>query len=85
MGYPTQFAQIECLKLVSSERFSDKRIGYLGAAYLKMVCLSLLSLVLWLGLMLLMDESSEVLMLVTNSLKKYVVRLGVLFSLTEVF
>jgi AP-1 complex subunit gamma-1 len=49
LGYPTQFGQMECLKLIVSGSYSDKRIGYLG-------------------LMLLLDENQEVLMLVTNSL-----------------
>jgi hypothetical protein len=52
LGYPTHFGQMECLKLISSPGFPEKRIGYLG-------------------LMLLVDERQEVLMLVTNSLKQY--------------
>ncbi|CAM9990434.1 unnamed protein product [Phaeothamnion confervicola] len=49
-SYPSHFGQIECIKLITSPAFPDKRIGYLG-------------------LMLLLTEKEEVLMLVTNSLK----------------
>jgi AP-1 complex subunit gamma-1 len=34
MGYPAHFGQMECLKLIASPRFSDKRLGYLGAMML---------------------------------------------------
>ena len=50
LGHPTHFGQMECIKLIASTGFGEKRIGYLG-------------------LMLLLDERQEVLMLVTNSLK----------------
>lgn len=51
LGYPTHFGQMECFKLIVSQSYSDKRIGYLG-------------------LMTLLDERQEVLMLVTNSLRQ---------------
>lgn len=53
LGYPTQYGQMECLALLSSHKYSDKRIGYLA-------------------LMLLLDETQEVLTLVTNHLHKFV-------------
>ncbi|KAJ2776313.1 clathrin associated protein complex large subunit [Coemansia javaensis] len=34
LGFPVQFGQLECLKLAASARFSDKRVGYLGATLL---------------------------------------------------
>ncbi|OMJ66712.1 hypothetical protein SteCoe_36355 [Stentor coeruleus] len=34
MGYPTQFGQVECLKLIASNNFTEKRVGYLGLAQL---------------------------------------------------
>eukprot|EP00158_Paraphelidium_tribonemae_P006145 Partr_v1_DN27699_c0_g1_i2_m65442 putative Adaptor-related protein complex len=30
LGHPAHFGQIECLKLVASPKYSDKRLGYLG-------------------------------------------------------
>lgn len=34
LGYPAHFGQLECLKLITTNRFGDKRIGYLGAMML---------------------------------------------------
>ena len=34
LGYPTHFAQVECLKLINSKNFSEKRVGYLAVMLL---------------------------------------------------
>ena len=34
LGERTHFGQIECLKLLASARFADKRLGYLGTMLL---------------------------------------------------
>ena len=34
LGYPTAFGQMECLKLITSPFYNDKRVGYLGLALL---------------------------------------------------
>eukprot|EP00005_Dracoamoeba_jomungandri_P004247 CAMPEP_0174259080 /NCGR_PEP_ID=MMETSP0439-20130205/7962_1 /TAXON_ID=0 /ORGANISM="Stereomyxa ramosa, Strain Chinc5" /LENGTH=834 /DNA_ID=CAMNT_0015342833 /DNA_START=45 /DNA_END=2549 /DNA_ORIENTATION=+ len=34
LGYPTHFGQMECLKLITSPSYSDKRIGYLALSLL---------------------------------------------------
>ena len=49
LGEPTQFGQVECLKLLASPRFMDKRVGYLAT-------------------MLILDESQDIVTLLTNSL-----------------
>ena len=34
LGYPTAFGQMECLKLIISPYYNDKRVGYLGLSLL---------------------------------------------------
>lgn len=50
-GYPTDFGMTECIKLCASDKFSDKRVAYLG-------------------LMILVDETEDILMLMTNCLSQ---------------
>lgn len=64
LGEDTRFAQVECINLIASDDFVDKRLGYLAA-------------------ILLLDESPELLTLLTNMLNndinhpnKYVVSLA---------
>lgn len=33
-GYPSHFGQMECIKLITSNNYMDKRIGYLGLTLL---------------------------------------------------
>jgi AP-1 complex subunit gamma-1 len=39
LGYPSHFGQMECLKLISSPKFPEKRIGYLVGLFLHSVCI----------------------------------------------
>jgi len=50
LGYPTKWGQMECIKLIASSDYTDKRIGYLA-------------------INLMLDETSEVLMLATHQIK----------------
>ena len=34
MGYPTQFGQMECIHLINSQKYPEKRIGYLALTIL---------------------------------------------------
>lgn len=49
LGEPTHFAQVECINLIASDQFVDKRLGYLSTS-------------------LLLDESQDLLTLLTNLL-----------------
>ena len=51
LGYKTEFGQVQCIKLLASSNFREKRIGYLG-----------LTQILW--------ETSEILLMVTQSIKR---------------
>lgn len=51
LGYDTRFAHMECIHLLSSDQYTEKRLGYLS-------------------MMLLLDETEEVLPLIQHSLKK---------------
>jgi AP-1 complex subunit gamma-1 len=50
LGYPTQFGQVETIKLVASADYTEKRIGYMALSQL-------------------MNESSELLMMITQAVK----------------
>jgi AP-1 complex subunit gamma-1 len=45
LGYPSHFGQMECLKLIASPRFAEKRVGYLGLSLLMTENLEVLTLV----------------------------------------
>ena len=45
LGYPSHFGQMECLKLIASTRFAEKRVGYLGLSLLMTEDLEVLTLV----------------------------------------
>ena len=47
LGYPTHFGQMECLKLISSNNFPEKRIGYLGLMLLLDDCRPLRCPCIW--------------------------------------
>ncbi|XP_010768211.1 AP-1 complex subunit gamma-1-like, partial [Notothenia coriiceps] len=34
LGYPAHFGQMECVRMIASPRYSEKRVGYLGAMML---------------------------------------------------
>ncbi len=38
LGYPTHFGQMECVKLIASTKFAEKRIGYLVRSPLAPAC-----------------------------------------------
>eukprot|EP01053_Blabericola_migrator_P007481 Blabericola_migrator_1__7480@NODE_381_length_9180_cov_88_545814_g304_i0_p2_GENE_NODE_381_length_9180_cov_88_545814_g304_i0NODE_381_length_9180_cov_88_545814_g304_i0_p2_ORF_typecomplete_len872_score138_88Adaptin_N/PF01602_20/1_9e76Cnd1/PF12717_7/0_34Cnd1/PF12717_7/0_69Cnd1/PF12717_7/2_9e02Proteasom_PSMB/PF10508_9/16Proteasom_PSMB/PF10508_9/0_16Vac14_Fab1_bd/PF12755_7/0_22Gag_p12/PF01141_18/1_9_NODE_381_length_9180_cov_88_545814_g304_i065639148 len=50
LGYQVHFGQIECIKLIASNHFLEKRLGYIAMG-------------------ILLDQSSDVLMLATNTIR----------------
>ncbi|RLN88502.1 hypothetical protein BBJ28_00002183 [Nothophytophthora sp. Chile5] len=59
LGYPSHFGQMECVKLIASPFFAEKRMGYLVRPGRFPS-----------GLILLLTDQEDVLTLVTNSVKK---------------
>ena len=69
LGYPTHYGQMECLKLITSPSYPDKRVGR-KFSFAPPLSLTVAIQKGYLGLMLLLDERQEVLMLATHSIKR---------------